>query len=302
MSVRMIAIAAAAALLLAACSRPASVEPQEAAGLQDKNVDTPVATIGGEGAQADGLAVRGDVFAYSHFLSLAMPSASVRARFDLARERCLKDPVFGCELLTSSINMGDEHTETPPSAELTVKLPRNEVEAFEQRLIEPLADESPGEVVVRARSTTADNVTQQVADLGRRMAQLTDYRDRLTALTKRSDVRAAELIQIAGELSKVQSDIEQATAQQHDLADRVAKERLTINLGEREGSAVWRPLVRVWRGALDLLIDSLSDALRFVIVALPWLPIMAFGVALLAWIWRRVRRRPTASPDSSSRS
>ncbi len=219
-----------------------------------------------------------------------MASANVAVRFDLARERCLKDPVFRCELLASSINMGDEHTETPPSAQLTVKLPHNEVDAFEARLIEALPNEAVGEVIVRARSTTADNVTQQVANLGRRMAQLTDYRDRLTTLTKRGDVRSAELIQIAGELSKVQSDIEQVTAQQRDMADRVSKERLTVDLGEREGSAALRPLARVWRSSLDLLIDSSADALRFLIMILPWLPIIAVGIAFVPWLWRMMRR------------
>ncbi len=280
-------------LFLAACDRaPSDGAPSEpnVVATDAMMAPAPEAARGGVASGEDKAFRGGDVFTYSHLLSLGMPSASVSARFDRARDMCLKDKELSCELLASSINMGNAHTETAPSAQLTVKLPHDQVDIFAGRLIEALPNEAPGDVVVRARSTSADNVTQQVADLARRMAQLTDYRDRLAVLTKRSDVRAAELIQIAGELSKVQTDIEQATAQQHEMADRIAKERLTIDLGEREGSAVWRPIARVSRNALDLLIESSADALRFVIVILPWTPIVALAMVLIAWLWRRLRR------------
>jgi len=56
---------------------------------------------------------------------------------------------------------------------------------------------------------------------------------------------------------------------------------------------VLRPLALVTRSALDLLIDSSADALRFVIMILPWLPIIAVGLVLIGWLWRMMRRSRT---------
>ena len=105
-------VAAVSLLLMTACDRA----PQSTT-ISEADVSGPATEAAPEPKQADATTPGGgDIFAYSHSLSLGMASANVGTRFDLARERCLKDPAFGCELLASSINMGDEHTETAPRA------------------------------------------------------------------------------------------------------------------------------------------------------------------------------------------
>jgi hypothetical protein len=230
-------------------------------------------------------------FSYNHFLALTMDGSFVTPRYKRARDLCLADTSFACELLAANVSEGNEDEGVAPSAQLTIMLPHAKVDAFEERIVALLPEEAEGSVKTRVRSTNAENVTQQLVDLDKRITQLTDYRDRLTALAKRPDVRAPELIQLADALSKVQAELEQVAAQQREAKSRVAKERLTITLGERDGSATFRPIARVVNSAGALLIESAADALRFVILSLPWLPIVAAVVVALGWLWRLLRGR-----------
>lgn len=275
---------------LTGCERYEPSQAQYASS--DATAPAPARGIAGLGGGSD---TRAQSFSYSHFLSLAMDASSVAPRFKRARDLCLSDATFACELVASNISEGSEEDGVAPSAQLTLMLPHAKVDEFEDRTVAPLAGEEEGSVKTRVRSSSAENVTQQLVDLDKRMAQLTDYRDRLTALTKRSDVRAAELIQLADALSKAQAELDEVAAMQRDTQGRVAKERLTISLGEREGSATLRPITRVFSSAGAMLVESTASALRFLILSLPWLPILAAAIAALGWLWRLIRRRRVQS-------
>lgn len=283
---RKLAIAAAALLVLSACN---DERPDKIARFD--------ATRGGLMAPAEAAApAPQQTFSFSHYLSITMNASSVAPRFQRTRDLCLNDASQGCELLSSNLEAGDEAAGTSPNGQLVLMLPHDKVKAFEDQTIAPLPGESADSVRVPARSTAAENVTSQVVDIDRRLAQLTDYRDRLTALSKRADVRVAELIQLADALSKVQAEIEQVAGEQRDANNRAAKERLTINLSEREGSATFRPIALVMSSALAILAESAAAALRFLILSLPWLPIVAAAIWAIGWLWRRIRGTRAARP------
>jgi hypothetical protein len=233
--------------------------------------------------------------AYSHQLALEMPAASLRARFERARDRCLEDAALGCVVLHASINMGSRDDGMLPFAQLTVRLPHSAVATFEDSLIAALPGEQAGEALIRSRSTSAEDLSQAIADADRRLAQLTDYRERLTALAARQDVRAEDLIKIEGELSSVQGQIETLTAQKRGLDRRVDTESLSIGFQSivTLGNA-GAPIARVWNQGAALLGDSAADALRFAILSIPWLPLVALAVFLATRIRWFLRRRPTA--------
>lgn len=235
----------------------------------------------------------GQAFAYNHSMSLAMPRASINPRFERARDRCLQDAALHCNLLSASINMEDETSEVSSFAELTVTLPHDSVSVFEKSLLDPLQGEVAQDVSVVARSTQAENVTEEATDIDRRLAQLTDYRDRLTTLSQRQNLSAEDLIKIESELSRVQGELDQATAQKRSVGERINRERLNLYFSEHStaGNAA-KPIMREWAEAMPLLGDSTASALRFLIRAIPWLPIVAGGLVLLSWIWRIARRRP----------
>lgn len=233
-------------------------------------------------------------FSYDHALSVTMPRGSISPRFERARDACLKDASLGCTLISASFNQS-EGEDSSVYGELDVALPHANIAKFEKSLLAPIGGETPGAATVTARSTSAENVTQQASDSTRKLAQLTDYRDRLAVLAKRPTLSVDDTIKIDVELSKAQSELDDAKAKQSDVAGRIAKERVSISLGETpEAGDAFRPVGRAWEDGVQIFGDSLASALRFLIGVVPWLPII-LGVFFLArWLWRVARRKPAA--------
>jgi hypothetical protein len=167
-------------------------------------------------------------------MRLDMPAASVEARYDRAIKKCLDDAKLNCVVLNTSFGVAELVGAPQPSATLTVRLAHDAVAPFEADLLAPLPGEAPNDATLRSHSTTADDLTAAIADVERRQAQLSDYRDRLMELLKRSDVRVEDLIRIESELSNTQSQLETIAAQAKTLDQRVDTERLTIYLNTRE--------------------------------------------------------------------
>jgi hypothetical protein len=190
---------------------------------------------------------------------------------------------------------------TGASAHLTVALPHARLGNFEQELFVPVAGEGSGAAQVHSRSTTAENVTQEASETQKKLTQLTAYRDRLVAMEKRPNISVSDSLRIESELAKVLGDLEAAKSQQMDVANRVAKERLSISLLERPGfSDAFRPVGRVWKDGVHLFGDSTASALQFLIQLIPWLPLVAGGFFLVRWLWRVSRRQRPNAPSSQN--
>ena len=234
----------------------------------------------------------GPKLAYHHWLEYEMPGPSVALRYERARDRCLADPAQGCILTNAQIDAGDARNGRGPHASLTVRLPHAAVADYEQALAEPVAGEAAGAVTLQSLNTTADDLTAAIQDTDRRLAQLTDYRDRLTELAKRADAKVEDLIKVEQELSNTQAQIEQITAQQTHLNQQVATELLTINLtADTASDGISGPVGQVWQNARAVLGQNSANALRFAIGAVPWLVIGAVALALLAAVRAVFRRR-----------
>ena len=218
-----------------------------------------------------------------------MPRDSVSPRFERARDACLNDKMLNCTLVSASLNLPNSKGDAGyVVGELDVALPHDKVEIYEKTVLKPLPQDQDGKVAVESRNTQADNVGNQVVDLDRRIAQLTNYRDNLTALTKRSDTKADDLIKLESELSKAQSDLDEALASKRDVSASISKERLHVSLTEKPSA--FEPVARVWNNAADIVSLSTSAILSVLIAMAPWLA-FALCVALLVWIIRRVFRR-----------
>ena len=217
------------------------------------------------------------VFSYTHSLGLILPRGGVKGSFDTARNACLHQAALNCELVSATLSSG----ETSDYASVVVALPHEKVAVFEKKLTDAGA-------IVQSRSTSAENVTTQASDNERKIAQLTAYRDRLTALTKRSDLSVADAMKVAAELSKVESDLGTALTEKRDIANRVAKEILNVSFSEKE--PVLAPIGRVFVNAGATLISSTAAAIEFLIQIVPWLPIIVAGLWLGRWLWSKRKK------------
>nr|WP_232629515.1 DUF4349 domain-containing protein [Methylobacterium sp. Leaf118] len=233
----------------------------------------------------------GPKLAYRHDLTLGLAPAQVAPHFAVARDRCLNEAASGCTLLQSSIREGAGATREP-SAMVQVRLPHAGVAPYIAAVTAPLPGEAAGDVVLQDQSTRAEDLTRALADTGRRLSQLTDYRDRLTALAEKPDNRAEDLIRIAGELAQVQGQIEDAEGRRRGLDERVDTEIITVTFrATRAQAGAFAPVQEVWTRSGPILGESAASALRVVVVSLPWLPVVLLGLLLLRVLWRLRRRR-----------
>ncbi|CAO4172491.1 DUF4349 domain-containing protein [Methylorubrum populi] len=227
--------------------------------------------------------------AYRHDLTLGLGPDRVEPHFAAARDRCLKEAAE-CTLLRSSIRDGGGASQ--PRAQIEVRLKHASVAAYVAFLTTPLPGEEPGDVALIAQETRAEDLTRALADTGRRLVQLNDYRNRLTALAEKPDNRAEDLIKIAGELAQVQSQIEEAEAQRRGLDQRVDTEIVTVSFRTDQARAgAFAPVREVWARSGPILGDSAASALRFTVASLPWLAIGLLAVLLLRLVWRIRRQR-----------
>ena len=234
-------------------------------------------------------------FSYNHFLSIAMGRDYIRPRFERAEAQCLHDSKFQCTLISASLDAADAN-DYGPSATLLISLPHAQIAQFQSALLKPVAGD--GGAKVQSQTTSAENVSQEAADATRKVKQLSDYRDRLAALAKRPGLSVDDLIKVESELSKAQGDLDDATSQLNNVADRVAKERLSVSFDvATDTSDAFRPVGRTWRSAVDLFGQSTANALQFSIQVIPWLPIILAAFFLFRWLWRIARRR---SADAKS--
>jgi hypothetical protein len=285
----------ACALLVAGCGDRAARPMQLRAGVN--GVPPPEINVPADSpAPADTISTPAtQQFSYTHSWSLRMPRGNVSPRFARARDLCLQDKALGCRLISANISQGDGTPDSETSASLEVQLPHTALVPFERALLAPLHGEKPGEAIMVSRQTQAQSVETQAADTGRRVAQLTGYRDRLAALEKRPNLSVDDLIKLEGEESRVQSELDAATGLQRTLNDGIAREDVTIQLNETAPPVEEvGPIAQAWRDAGNTLAENTASALRFAIGAVPWLPVLALAIFVIAWSWRLFRRRQKA--------
>jgi len=228
-------------------------------------------------------------FSFTNFWSFEMRRETIVPRFERTRAACLSDKSLNCKLLTASINTVGDST-VYPTASLDVLLPHNQVDSFKKRILTPVANEPAGEATVRSSSTRAENVEDESADADRKVLRLTAYRDRLIALSKRPNLNIEDTIRLEAEISRVQGELDDATKSKVSTDGRVARETVSISFEAFPQSAIGS----VFSRAADTFIQSIANALEFLIGSIPWLPIVAAAVALITWLvrflWRHKRQ------------
>ena len=147
-------------------------------------------------------------------------------------------------------------------------------------------------------STTATDVTGQVADLGAQVGALEAARTQLEALFARAGTIQA-LLSVQNEITSVQSQIQQLQAQQRVLANEISFSSLTVALAmpmprathasvPSRFSKAWHQAVSHVEGGLSTLLADSGIVLFLVVLIVVIGLLVLFGGRLL---WSFVRRR-----------
>lgn len=254
----------------------------------------PPSPAGGAGSAATQQAS----LAYSHSMTVRVPLGSFDKHYADLRDACLHDQTLHCLLLSALIEHEGADDQSP-IAHVEVRLPHDQVSAFIARALHPLAGDKPGDVQAISQSTRAEDLSQPVADATTRNAELENYRNRLTELSKRPDTKAADLIQIERELAHTQAEIDNTATSLRDMNTRIDTESLFIAFQSIVPEKQTKPASPI-RDALaqsgSLFIGSLADVIRFVFGALPWVPVVLGAAAILRFAGRRWKRVPFRWP------
>ncbi|MFI1224556.1 MULTISPECIES: DUF4349 domain-containing protein [unclassified Streptomyces] len=153
---------------------------------------------------------------------------------------------------------------------------------------------------LRSRTSNAKDVTDQVVDVGSRIATQRASVARVRELMDEAE-RISDVVALEGELSSRQSDLESLLAQQASLKDRTSLSTITLDLtppdapdddGREEDPGFLDALGGGW--------DAFVTMLRWIAVAFgaafPFL--LTAALALLVWRVLRARRAaPAAAPE-----
>ncbi len=229
--------------------------------------------------------------AYTHSVGLEITGGAITAHFNAARDSCLNSPTLHCILLRadfSTLPVGNERVPPRHEGNLALRLPHDQIAAFAASLTQPLQGEPAGLVRVTRQSMTADDLSQPIADISQRVAQLQSYLASLKALGDRLTIGVGDLVKIAGETARTQSEIEAAQAAQRNLSQQVNTEELDISFEEpAPPPAAADPIGQSWNGMQDIFDRNVGAAMDAAIAAAPWMPLAFLGLLLL-WFVRLV--------------
>lgn len=163
-----------------------------------------------------------------------------------------------------------------------------------------LLDQVGGLGEERQRSSTSQDVTEDVADVGSRVATMQASIARVRAILARAD-KIGDVVAVEGELSRRVTELEALQARQRTLAGQVGYATVTVRLStssnaavvpvEEERSGFLGGLEGGWdafTATLGWLLMVLGALLPFLLVLVP----LAYGAR---YAWRR-SRRPVPAP------
>jgi hypothetical protein len=233
--------------------------------------------------------------AYTHSVGLEITGGAITAHFDAARDSCLNSPTLHCILLRADFStVPSENSPLRHQGNLALRLPHEQIANFAASLTQPLKGEAAGLVRVTRQSMTAEDLSQPIVDIGQRVAQLQSYLASLKALGDRLTIGVGDLVKIAAETARTQSEIEAAQAAQRNLARQVNTEELDVSFEEPAPvPPPTDPIAQSWAGLSETFNHNVAMALDTAVGVTPWMPLAALGLFVL-WLGRLVlfgRRR-----------
>jgi hypothetical protein len=295
---RLVALAAALTLLLAACGSAATNLSSVGSSVDGQPVEAPAPEAGRatteQGASFERLAGE-DAAALGGPLIVRTGQLDLEVA-DLEAALTAADAAVAAAggYVAASERTGDAERAT---AMVTYRIPAERWEAALAALRE-IGD------TVLAERTSSEEVTSQVVDLGARLANLRATEAALQAIMTKA-TKIPDVLEVQAQLTGVRQEIEQLTAQKESLEARAALATLTVGFSlppvvavtqVREG---WDPAAEVDRAAATLVglgQGLLNAAIWVAIVVLPLALVLGLVVGVAWLVARRLRHRPARGP------
>ncbi|WP_219114169.1 DUF4349 domain-containing protein [Janthinobacterium sp. UMAB-56] len=227
-------------------------------------------------ARLDGKEKGSELLAYEHNVSVDTNEAQVRPLYEKVVAACKADTANGCLLLDSSLDSGRY---------VHARISMRAKPAGIKKLVEMLAAE--GEVT--SQGTKVEDLGRPVLDSKKRLEMLRQYQAQLQELEKRSGKEVDALIKVTKELATVQVELEQATAANAVLMQRIDTDLLNVALSAEGKHSFWTPVKRALGNFTENLSEGVASAITAMAYILPWLLAFIVLFPLGRKGWRRLR-------------
>lgn len=254
--------------LLVSCS---SRGPEDAAAMSD--IVAPASLKAADMAQRQ----REKYLAYTHRLTVALPSAQLETSYSQILDWCGAAERYRCTMLESYLE-ADNYV----SARIELRIVPEGV----AELLELIS--GAGEIT--SESTSVEDLGDAIVDNQKRLEMLKSYRDRLEALSGKPSNDVEALIKLAGELAKVQSDLELASGERQRLLQRVEMDQVTIYFNAHTQRSFLFPIKTAFKEFGSKLSRGVADVVTAVAYLLPWSILLLIVLFVVRAIWRRIRR------------
>ncbi|KQV20570.1 DUF4349 domain-containing protein [Kitasatospora sp. Root107] len=183
-------------------------------------------------------------------------------------------------------------------ARLTLKVPSA---AYQQSL-----DRLAGLGEVLSRSSQADDLTQQVADVDSRLKTQQASVDRVRKLMAEAKT-LAEVVSLESELSRREAELESLQQRQQGLAARTSLSTITLQVYAESAPVAtvketkdgfWESVGNALGGGWDVLVAIVRGLLIAIAAFAPFLLVLAPVGGLLWWLRRRAGSRPATEQEA----
>lgn len=169
--------------------------------------------------------------------------------------------------------------------------------------LDALVDRLAGMGTEQQRTSTTEDVTEDVADIGARVATMQASIARVRAILSRAD-RIGDVVAVEGELSRRVTELESLQARQRALAGRTSYATLSLGLSAQPTVAAAPPVERGgFVGGLQDGWDAFAATVNGLLVVLgavlPFLVVLVPAGLAARWAVRRSRRAPAAAPPAA---
>lgn len=219
--------------------------------------------------------------AESHQLQVETPREDLQTRYQRDLKQCVK---LGCQIIGSQI-------QSDGYGYLNARISPENLGKYLDFITQ-----GPGEV--KSHQVGADDMTSQYVDTEARLKNQTALRDRLLKLLEAAAAKKVEdILNIERELARVQGEIDSLKGQREALTQQTARAMVSVNYSvppravEIEYHDIANSLRYAWNGFLQ----SVSEAIAFVLRAIPWIPTWFVGGWLLVKVIRFALRKTGAN-------
>lgn len=236
--------------------------------------------------------------AETHNLSVETEPDDLKSRYDRDFQKCLS---LGCEISSSN-------AQSRRSAYINARIAPEQLGVYLDFL-----GSGPGEL--KQHSVAADDKTLQFIDTAAKIKNLERLRDRLIALLNSDKTqRVSEVLQIERELNRVEQQLDSAKGSLRHLETITGK--ATVNsrysVPYQDFDVKYYEFKNSFKRAYQEMLNSVSDAIRFVGGILPWIPIwivglwiavkafkFAFGKGFSLLFWKKNKDEKEPKPKAS---